>query len=155
MDIVFKTEEAIFNFRVAGIWIENGHVLIHRAVYDTSWSLPGGRVAMLEDSKESIIRELQEELGIDIEVEKLLWSAENFFEYDDQSFHEIGFYYKISSKQAGNYFREDEFHGKEGERLIYKWVPIEALEQMELYPVFLRTDLKNIPEYPQHIVARQ
>lgn len=27
MDAVFKTEKAVFNFRVAGVWIEKDHVL--------------------------------------------------------------------------------------------------------------------------------
>ena len=44
MDVVFKTEKAVFNYRVAGIWIENGHVLLHRDVNESQWSLPGGRV---------------------------------------------------------------------------------------------------------------
>ncbi len=29
MDVVFKSKNKVFNLRVAGIWIENGHVLVH------------------------------------------------------------------------------------------------------------------------------
>ncbi|MEQ2529277.1 hypothetical protein WMO40_21610 [Bacillaceae bacterium CLA-AA-H227] len=50
MDVVFHTEIAIFNYRVAGIWIKNGHILLHRDVNEENWSLPGGRVKMAEDS---------------------------------------------------------------------------------------------------------
>lgn len=41
MDVVFKTERAVFNYRVAGIWIEDDHMLLHKAVNERHWSLPG------------------------------------------------------------------------------------------------------------------
>ena len=41
MDVVFKTEKAVFNYRVAGIWIENGHVLLHRDVNETTGRFQG------------------------------------------------------------------------------------------------------------------
>lgn len=44
MDVVFKADKAVFNYRVAGIWIKNGYVLLHRFVNDDFWTLPGGRV---------------------------------------------------------------------------------------------------------------
>lgn len=44
MDVVFHTEQEVFNYRVAGIWIKDNRILIHRASDDTIWSLPGGRV---------------------------------------------------------------------------------------------------------------
>ncbi|MCZ8516105.1 hypothetical protein O9H85_27625 [Paenibacillus filicis] len=46
MDVVFKTDNMMFNFRVAGICLENGHVLLHKAIDDNHWALPGGRVQM-------------------------------------------------------------------------------------------------------------
>lgn len=54
---MFKTEKAIFNYRVAGIWIEDGHVLLHKAVNESNWSLPGGRVEIAEEAQVSIKRE--------------------------------------------------------------------------------------------------
>lgn len=91
MDIIFRTDKAVFNYRVAGIWIENGHVLIHRFVNDNHWSLPGGRVSITEESKTSLKREFLEELNVNIEVERLIWVLENFFNYEGKDFHEIGY----------------------------------------------------------------
>jgi 8-oxo-dGTP pyrophosphatase MutT (NUDIX family) len=155
MDIVFKNEKSVFNYRVAAIWIEKGHVLIHRSATDSTWSLPGGRVEMMEDSQASVVREIKEELGIEVQVDQLVWSVENFFEYSGHNFHEIGFYYKISPVNDVTYFKDGDFHGNEGERLVYRWVAIEEIDQIELYPQFLREELKNIPANPQHIVVRQ
>lgn len=35
MDATFHLDNAVFNVRVAGIMIENGHVLIHKQVSDS------------------------------------------------------------------------------------------------------------------------
>ncbi|MBS4175987.1 NUDIX hydrolase [Lederbergia citrea] len=155
MDAVFQLEHAVFNYRVAGVLIENGHVLIHKQANDEHWALPGGRVEVLEDSRTSIRREIDEELGYAVSVDKLLWVTENFFEYNNKNYHELGFYYLISLKSETAIFQKDDFYGLEGERLIYKWVPISELENIQLYPEFLRTALKFIPQSPQHLIIRQ
>ena len=44
---------------------------------------------MLENSKDAIVREMQEEIGARVNVHRLLWVVENFFEYNARSFHEL------------------------------------------------------------------
>lgn len=144
MDVVFQTEQAVFNYRVAGIWIENGHVLLHRDVNESNWSIPGGRVAIKEDSQSSLTREFQEELGIDVQIERMALVIENFFEYGGRDFHEIGFYYAVTADSNFASFHEKPFHGIEGERLIFKWMPLDELDGVALYPECLRTALKDI-----------
>ncbi len=155
MDVMFKTEEAIFNLRVAGIWIEDGYVLIHRAINDKVWSLPGGRVELTEESHESLKREFIEELGIEIKIDRMLWSVENFFEFNDSFIHEVGFYYLVTSNKRPSVSMNKPFHGLEGERLIYQWVPIKSLKEVELYPVFLRAKINDISDQIEHIVVKQ
>ncbi|MEQ2529275.1 NUDIX domain-containing protein [Robertmurraya yapensis] len=155
MDVVFNTDIAIFNYRVAGVWIKNGHVLLHRDVNEEIWSLPGGRVKLAEDSTTSIIREFQEELGLDIRIERLAWVVENFFEYRGKDFHEIGMYYLVSSEINSFEFINSPFYGNEGERLIYQWIPITELQEVELYPEFLRTALTKLPLATEHLIAKQ
>jgi 8-oxo-dGTP pyrophosphatase MutT (NUDIX family) len=155
MDVVFKTEKAIFNYRVAGIWIENGHVLLHRDVNESNWSLPGGRVEIAEDSQSSLKREFLEELGIDVHVDRMALVIENFFEHGGKDFHEIGFYYALSSCKNSSSYNKNPFHGIEGKRLIFKWTPIKELNEVELYPECLRAALKDIPLHIQHFVVRE
>jgi 8-oxo-dGTP pyrophosphatase MutT (NUDIX family) len=151
---VFKTEKAVFNYRVAGIWIQNGHVLLHKAVNHNNWSLPGGRVEIAEESQLSIKREFHEELGIDIMTERLVWIVENFFEYDGKDFHEIGFYFIVSSDKNPYENNSTPFYGIEGERLVFKWTPIEELCDIELYPEFLRTAINILPNKIEHLVVK-
>ena len=153
MDAVFKMENAVFNYRAAGILIEDGHVLLHKQTADEHWALPGGRVKVLEDSKTGLAREILEELGLSIQVSDLLWTTENFFEHNQSQFHEIGFYYRIFSKNAIQ-LRKDAFHGLEGNRLTFQWIPLTDLEHLALYPEFLKSGLQDLPQIPQHLIIR-
>lgn len=154
MDIAFPTEQGKFNYRVAGVWIENGHVLLHKDSNDTNWSLPGGRVKMTEESKVALKREFKEELNLDIKVHRMYWVIENFFTYKDTDFHEIGFYYGISSNHPIIVDQYDAFYGTEGKRLIYQWLPIKRLNEIALDPHCLSAPLQEIPEHTAHLVER-
>lgn len=154
MDAVFKTDAGVFNYRVAGVWIEKDHILLHKEVNGCHWSLPGGRVAVMEESNTAVEREFQEELGIQMKVEKFLWSTENFFKYEGKSFHEIGFYYLVTPVTDYQFTRQP-FFGIEGERLIYQWVPIEELPSMSLQPAFLKEELKSFSHQAKHIVIKE
>lgn len=152
-DAVFETDVAIFNYRVAGIWIMDGHVLLHKSVIDEHWALPGGRVGIMEESKIGLEREFYEELEVDVKVERLIWITENFFNYNGKDIHEIGFYYQVTSGSEYK-FNTEEFFGSEGDRLVFKWIPIEELGEISLQPEFLIAGIKDIPEYPSHIVVK-
>lgn len=154
MDAVFKTDLAVFNYRVAGVWILDDHVLIHKNVNDKHWALPGGRVKVMEESTTALCREFQEELSLDVKVNRLLWTTENFFHYDGKPFHEIAFYYQVTANNDYE-LRLGEFTGTEEDKhLVYQWVPIEKLDEMLLQPNFLKSGIKNIPLHPEHIVIK-
>ena len=59
----------------AAIIHHNGKILIARrkanAPYPLLWEFPGGKVEKNEDPKECVVRELKEELDIDIEVKSV------------------------------------------------------------------------------------
>ena len=47
------------------------------------------------------------------------------------------------------------FRGIEGALgLFFHWFPVDELETMRLYPSFLRTALRDLPQTVQHIVHR-
>ncbi|WP_079508630.1 NUDIX hydrolase [Mesobacillus jeotgali] len=155
MDATFYLENTVFNYRVAAVMVVNNHVLIHRQSMEDHWALPGGRVTVMEDSQTSIIREIKEELGIDVKVDRLLWFTENFFEYKRRDFHEIGLYFQVSPLEGNLQFHTEEFFGEEGEKLVYQWVPIGELETIKLFPEFIKTSVKDLPEAPQHLIVKQ
>ncbi|PPA70965.1 NUDIX hydrolase [Jeotgalibacillus proteolyticus] len=150
MDSTFEIGKTVFNYRVAGVLIKNNHILLHRQGNDTYWALPGGRVQVKEDSKTAVEREMEEELGVEVKAERLLWMTENFFQYREQDFHEIGLYYALSSSQL--LVKEEEFFGEEGERLVYRWVPLNELHEMNVKPSFLKDKLIDLPASTKHLI---
>lgn len=154
MDVILNTEQAVFNYRVAGILIDNGYVLLHKLAHEQQWSLPGGRVAMGEESSSSLKREFVEELNMNISIDRLVWIAENFFHYAGKKYHEIGLYYTVKSEENPTE-QTNSFYGIEGERLVFKWFPLEGLGKIELYPEFLKSALSNLPPYIQHVTVYQ
>ena len=70
-DILFKTEDFVLSYRVAGLLIVNEKILLQRPVNDTAYSIPGGHVSFGETNKMTLIREFKEEIGVDIDVEGL------------------------------------------------------------------------------------
>lgn len=151
-----------FNYRVAGVCIHDGHVLLHRADRDDYWALPGGRCEMDEPSPVTVRREMQEELGVDVAVGRLLWVVENFFTLGGIASHELALFYAIDLPAGHAYHDktrvhvgvEDQSTGEEPYTLIYEWLPIASLPNVILHPAFLRTALQDVPETTQHIIQR-
>ena len=157
--ITFVRENVRFTLRVAAIALHEGHVLLHRAEVDDFWAMPGGRVELLEPAAESLQREMCEELDARAEVVRLLWVVENFFDYH-MSCHELGLYFLVAlGPDFPHYDKTRPFYGVEdgpgGDvhlRLIFQWFPVNGLEQVRLFPTFLRTALHHIPAHTQHLV---
>jgi 8-oxo-dGTP pyrophosphatase MutT (NUDIX family) len=141
MDAVFHVEQQVFNYRVAGVLIEAGHILIHRSKVETHWSLPGGRVKLREDARTSLKREIMEELALNVEIVNHLCTIENFFTYNEKDIHEVGLYFEIKAAEPLPLHNGEEFTVQEAERLVFKWVPLISLSNYQLYPAVLKNKL--------------
>lgn len=84
----------------------------------------GGTVEYGENSKQTVIREVKEEIDAEIKEPKLIFVIENIFKYLDQIGHEIDFIYEAELIDKDLY-NKDEIDGIEGETK-YKavWKPI-------------------------------
>ncbi|MFX1571780.1 MAG: NUDIX hydrolase [Promethearchaeota archaeon] len=150
--ITFEKNGYIFSYRVAGVIIHEGKVLVHRNIIDDFWSLPGGRCEFLEISKDALIREMKEEIGVEVEIIRPLYFVENFFYFEGKNYHEISIFYLMECNSDSKIiFENDTFHGREF-KLIFKWVDISTIGTIKLYPLFLRKALKNIKSFPEHII---
>lgn len=146
-----------FNYRAAGLCVHDGYVLLHQMEGQDFWALPGGRVEMGENSRETLKREMQEELGADIKVGRLLWFMETFFEYEeeDRHFHELGLYFLFSLPGSFPYLDKTKtFQGAEDEvPLIFKWFPLSEIDNdFTLHPTFLRNAIHNLPNTTVHVI---
>ena len=142
-----------FTYRVAGLFVHDQEALLHRPVSDDFWALPGGKGEFMESSEQTIKRELKEEMGVDVDVLRLLWVVEHFHENGKKKNHEIGLCYLLALPKDSSLLDMEEFTGNEGKlKLIFKWFSIEELENVKLYPSFLRVSIKNLPFHTEHLV---
>jgi 8-oxo-dGTP pyrophosphatase MutT (NUDIX family) len=147
----------IFQMRIAGLAFRDGHVLVHRAVHEPFWTFPGGRAEVGETSPETLKREMMEELGVEVTVERLLWSVENFFRYEDQDVHEFGLYYLMTLPQHFPFHASDIVHRvQDGHELEFKWARATkpALKTLDIPPYFIADEIEDLPQTPRHVIWR-
>lgn len=160
--IIHLRDEAnnrVFNYRAAAVVVHDDHVLLHRNHYDRFWSMPGGRVDMGEESERTVVREMREELGAVITVERLLFVIENFFIYDERNHHELAMYFLARLNDASPFIdKSREYVGIEDDqqdavKLVFRWVRLDAIAKLDmpLYPPALASMLREgLPDTVQY-----
>lgn len=156
MMIRFEQGHYRFNYRVAGVAVHEQAVLLHHADGDDFWTCPGGRAEFGEPAEQTLKREMREELGVDVDVVRLLWFVENFFTYAGNRYHEIALYFLMRLPTTCSYLaRPGPFQGEgEGTTLTFQWFPTkpDVLSRLPLLPSFLQTAVQMLPESVQHVV---
>ena len=99
-DLAIKMDGYKLNIRSVGIIIHNGKVLLHKRKSADYYALLGGHVRIGESSQDTVKREMQEELGKEIEITGYISTIENFFELKDLKYHEIMFVYKAECRRG-------------------------------------------------------
>lgn len=79
-----------FKIAVGAIIIQNGKVLLlkrsqNETTYPGIWELPSGKRKFMESSHDALIREVKEETGLDIQVEKISEIFEYLVEKQDET----------------------------------------------------------------------
>lgn len=117
-------------------FIQNPHgefLLMKRSLnddaYPGNWELPGGGIEYAETMEESLVREVQEECGLIINVFQPI--AVNMFYIDDKQYFEITFFCKV---------KDNSFEIKiSPEHSEYKWVKVEDIEFIGVNDYMLKT----------------
>lgn len=147
--ISLPLEGGLFNFRVAGVAIFNNQILLHKTPSDNFWSLPGGRVDIFEFTKDTLLREMMEETGIQADVTDLMWVVENFFGYNGRRYHEIGFYYRMLLPDS---ISQEDFQTIEADtHLQFHWHSIDRLHEIKVYPDFITAEMIRGTHATRHI----
>ncbi len=158
-DIIFPTEVFVFSYRVGGILIRNGSILLQR--HRGEYAIIGGHVAAMETTQETLRREYQEEIHADISVDRLFAVGEVFFPWGDKPCHQVCLYYKISLVDESQIPLEGVFHGFDelgGKRidLDFCWVPLEELQNgLSVYPLELIPIVLEDSKETKHFISRE
>lgn len=124
-----------FNFRV-GLLVKMKKQILVECNQDYDFVvLTGGRVKTLESSEDALIREINEEMKIDLTKYNLEFIGidENFFELDNIKYHELYFIYKIEIDENNEDFK-DGMINYDSKVNYYKWVDILDLKEVNLLP---------------------
>ncbi len=154
-DLCVKTEGGILNIRVGAIIMKDDKFLMVENERDEHMYSVGGRIKFGETAEEAVVREVFEETGVKMEVDRLAFVHENFFHGDTlvkkgNIVHEISFFFYMKVPEDFEpvcmSFTEDDVK----EHLVW----IKADHPKKYYPEFFKTELKNPSAGVKHFVTR-
>ena len=151
-DLTFKTTNGRFNYRVGAIIIRDGWILMVRNNSSPCYYSVGGRIRYGETSEEAIVREVFEETGCQLEIERLGFVHENFFteQITKEIFHELALYYYM--KIPDNFSPRCSSTTENGLIESLVWLEIDRLDNLEAYPTFFKERLKSPYSELAHII---
>ncbi len=138
-------------YRVGGIAVHDGHLLVEHAVKRGFCFVPGGRVEYGENAVDALARELREELGEKATIGRLVLVADNLFQLDGNWFQEVSLYFLIEFPTGSRVLdRNGTFEGGES-GTVFQWIALAEVEQANLLPPFLRQCVIDSPESTEYI----
>lgn len=149
-DLAIKIDGYKLNIRAAGVIIHNEKILLHKGETANHYALLGGHVRIGENSQDTVKREMQEELGKEIEITGYISTIENFFEMKGSKYHEIMFVHKIEFTNEDDKKIEYTMKNIEGkDYLQYEWIEINKIDEYPLMPRAVKEVLKE-NKFPIH-----
>lgn len=156
MDLTFRTGQGRFNYRVGAIIIQDNKVLVVKNAKSSYYYSVGGRVHYNETCEAAVKREVLEETGVEMEIDRLAFFHENFFDERDngEHYHEISLYYVM--KVPKNFLQmQCESFTENGVKEQLAWLPIENLKEYVVFPEFFATELPQLSDKVKNIVSIQ
>ena len=146
-NVHFEKDNYVFNYRVAVVIRKGDKILVQEHKQVDYYSLLGGRCEMGEDSISAVKREIKEETGLDISVNKTLAVIENFFvnSYNNKTYHEMLIAFDASFDDKSIYDLEEVNNAEENLKDIVKfvWKSIDELSNSKFKPEVLLDIIKK------------
>ena len=147
--------DGLVNIRVGAIiQKDDKFLMVGNDRFDHLYSV-GGLIKFGETAEEAVVREVFEETGVKMEVDRLGFVHENFFRGDSDAkkgniIYEISFFFymKVPENFEPICMSFDEDQNKE----FLEWISVE--DERTYYPEFFRTELKEPVDYVKHFVTR-
>ena len=155
-DLCIDFDGGVVNIRVGAIIMKDGKFLmVGNPRFDYLYSV-GGRIRFGETAEAAVVREVREETGRTLEIDRLGFVTEDFFIGDSPAkkgklIHELAYYFYMKTpadfEPACGSFTDD------GSEEFLVWVSPEA--GRKLYPVFFNDELRRPESAVKHFVTDQ
>ena len=157
MDVKIKDDNQVFNYCARALIEQDGKLLIICVNDADYYHLPGGHVEIGEESAQALQREIQEEVGFAVTLDRLVLVSEQFYTKKDIKNHSIIFYY--TARPQGDVPTVNSVRMEQGHTRINKnelrWVTRDELKDLDVRPVKIKTlILANQWDQLQHFVDR-
>ena len=141
-----------FMYRVGGIAVSHGCLLVEHNNRHNFCFLPDGRVEHGENTIAALAREIREEISEEAIIGRLVIVSDNLFELDNERYQEVVLYFLIAFMPGSKVLsRDDAFNGNEPDTFS-QWIPLDQVRKFNLVPSFLRERAIAIPNIPEYII---
>lgn len=152
-DICIPCDNGIVNIRVGAIIMKDGKLLMVGNERSNYLYSVGGRIKFGETAEEAVVREVMEETGVRMEIDRLGFVHENYFYGDAPSnrgklIYEISFYFYM--KVPDDFMPISESFTDDGSEKFLRWVSLD--EDIIMYPEFFKTELKDPTDTVKHFI---
>ena len=152
-DMCVACDKGILNVRVGAIIMKDGKVLMVGDGLGSYLYSVGGRIKFGETAEEAIVREVLEETGVKLEIDRLGFVHENYFYGKSPSnlgklIYELSLYFYM--KVPGDFAPVCDSITEDNNKEYLKWVPLDT--DITMYPDFFREELKNPKSTIRHLV---
>lgn len=110
--------------------VDQGHILLCRKIHEDHTFLPGGHIEYGESAKAGIVRELQEEIGAQGQIDDFLGVAEHRFSQEGQQKHELNLIFSGRLLDV----RHPHIPPMLESHIKYHWQPLDRLHEAVLLP---------------------
>lgn len=153
-DICIQIDNCLINVRVGAIIVKNGHFLMVGSKNSNYLYSVGGRIKIGESAEEAVIREVYEETGITLKVDRMAFIHENFFNKHicgpkADFVYEIAFYFYMTIPE--DFEPKSEYFIEQNAKEYLVWVPIGS--DVKMFPSFLSGELANPSSTIKHFVT--
>ena len=148
-DMTVPCDEGLINIRVGAIILKNGRFLMVGSDRDDYLYSVGGRIQFGETSEQAVVREVEEETGVRMEIDRLGFVSEVYF-YGDapgnlgKTIYEVSYHYYMKVPEDFEPVSEDFIDGESTEHL--RWVSPD--DEIRMFPQFFKTELRH----PEQVV---
>ena len=153
-DCTVAIDNGYINIRVGAIIMKGEKFLMVGNQKDDYLYSVGGRIQFGESAEEAVVREVFEETGVKLEVDRLGFVHENFFYGDygkkeDKLIYEISYFFFMKTPDDFEPVCDSFTDDASKERLVW----VDEKSDITYYPTFFREELKHHSNTVKHIVT--